>query len=68
MKQRAKSRKRVLFAGYAPVHFVCFQPIYERLKRRRDIEIVLSGGRDASLEGGPALTARQLYESFRVPA
>ncbi len=68
MTQGAKRRKRVLFAGYAPVHFVCFQPIYERLKRRRDIEIVLSGGREASLEGGPALTARQLYESFRVPA
>lgn len=67
MKQSAGSRKRILFSGYAPVHFVCFQPLFERLKRRRDIEVVLSGGREESREGGPALTARQLYSSFRVP-
>ena len=30
--------------------------------------MVLSGGREASIEGGPALTARQLYSSFRIPA
>lgn len=67
MRRRATAPKRVLFSGYAPVHFVCFQPLYERLKRRRDIEIVLSGGREASTEGGPALTAKQLYAPFRVP-
>lgn len=68
MTRAATAPKRVLFSGYAPVHFVCFQPLYERLKRRRDIEIVLSGGREASPEGGPALSARELYAPFRVPA
>ena len=68
MKHKSTRPKRVLFSGYAPVHFVCFQSIYQRLRRRRDIEVVLSGGREASADGGPALTAKQLYESFRVPA
>ena len=68
MTRRGDAPKRVLFSGYAPVHFVCFQPLYERLKRRRDIEIVLSGGREASAEGGPALSAKQLYAGFRVPS
>lgn len=68
MSRRLDAPKRVLFSGYAPVHFVCFQPLYERLKRRRDIEIVLSGGREASPEGGPALSAKELYAPFRVPS
>lgn len=62
----AKARARIVFAGYAPVHFVCFQPIYERLRRSRDVDVFLSGGREA-LPGRPALTATQLYAPFRVP-
>lgn len=62
----AKARVRIVFAGYAPVHFVCFQPIYERLRRSRDIDVFLSGGREAA-PGRPALTAAQMYAPFRVP-
>lgn len=65
-RRTAAAPKRILFAGYAPVHFVCFQPLYERLRRTKGIEVVLSGGRDASPDGVRALTARQLYEPFRV--
>lgn len=65
---RSKSPRRILFAGYAPVHFICFQPLYERLRRMRGIEIVLSGGRAASPDGGARLTARELYAPFRLPA
>lgn len=36
--------KRVLFAGYAPVHFLCFQPVYERLTADPRVEVYLSGG------------------------
>jgi CDP-Glycerol:Poly(glycerophosphate) glycerophosphotransferase len=64
---RAAAPKRVLFAGYAPVHFVCFQPLYERLKRTKGVEVYLSGGREADLEGNGPLTAAQLYAPFRVP-
>ncbi|MEO7647263.1 MAG: CDP-glycerol glycerophosphotransferase family protein [Gemmatimonadaceae bacterium] len=62
----AKARARIVFAGYAPVHFVCFQRIYERLRRSRDIDVFLSGGREAA-EGRPALTAARMYAPFRVP-
>jgi hypothetical protein len=59
--------KRILFAGYAPVHFVCFKPIYDRLRRSRKVEVWLSGGREGLPDGTPALTAAQLYAPFRVP-
>ncbi len=59
--------RRILFAGYAPVHFVCFQPLYERLRRMRGVEVVLSGGREALEDGTGKLTAKQLYAPFRLP-
>lgn len=59
-------RARVVFAGYAPVHFVCFQPLYERLRRIEGVEVWLSGGRDAPPDGGEPLTAAQLYAPFNV--
>lgn len=62
-----KAPRRILFAGYAPVHFVCFQPLYERLRRMRGIEVVLSGGREAMEDGTGKLTAKQLYAPFRLP-
>ena len=65
---RRRARHRILFAGYAPVHFICFQPLYERLRRMRDVEVILSGGRDALEPGGAPLTARTLYAPFRIPA
>jgi len=37
-------RKRVLFTGYAPVHFVCFLPVYRSLLDDPAVELWLSGG------------------------
>lgn len=37
-------RKRVLFTGYAPVHFLCFLPVYQRLAADPRVELWLSGG------------------------
>ena len=62
-----KAPYRILFAGYAPVHFICFQPLFERLRRMRDVEIVLSGGREGQEDGSGALSAKQLYSHFRLP-
>lgn len=70
MSHRTTKRRevsRVVFAGYAPVHFLCFHPIYERLRRRKDVEVWLSGGREPGTEGEGPLTARALYAPFRVP-
>ncbi len=36
--------KRILFAGYAPVHFICFLPVYNILAEDERMEIWLSGG------------------------
>lgn len=66
-RQAGAGPKRILFAGYAPVHFVCFKPLYDRLRRSRKVEVWLSGGRQAQSDGTPALTAAQLYAPFRVP-
>ena len=38
------ARKRILFAGYAKVHFVCFLPVYRELAKQPDVELFLSGG------------------------
>ena len=61
--------RRILFTGYAPVHFVCFQSLYQRLRRLKGVEVFLSGGRDADpITGTQALTAAELYAPFRIPA
>ncbi len=36
--------KRILFSGYAPVHFVCFQPVYQKLRADPRVDVYLSGG------------------------
>ncbi len=35
---------RVLFTGYAPVHFACFRPIFDRLWGMEGVDVRLSGG------------------------
>ena len=39
-----KARKRILFTGYAPIHFICFLPVYQRLAADQRVELFLSGG------------------------
>lgn len=69
MRHSSNGAKRILFSGYAPVHFVCFRPLYERLRRLKGVEVFLSGGRDADPEtGARAMTAAELYAPFRLPA
>lgn len=57
----------ILFTGYAPVHFLCFRPIYERLSRRTDIEVFVSGGLRSSIGDGFAYDGAGLYNPFGVP-
>jgi len=56
--------KRVLFAGYAPVHFVCFEPIYRRLCQHPEVRVEVSGGREPDKNGLGQLSARELYQPF----
>ena len=38
------NRCRILFSGYAKVHFVCFLPVYQVLRQDPELELYLSGG------------------------
>lgn len=56
---------RILFAGYAPVHFVCFRPLFDQLVQDPDIEILLSGGlRTTDDSGQPHQDAAAMYAPF----
>ena len=57
----------ILFAGYAPVHFLCFEPLYRRLLERDDVRITLSGGIRSGDKANLKYDAQALYESFDVP-
>lgn len=64
---RGESNK-ILFCGYAPVHFVCFRPIYERLAARPGMEIYFSGGlRNRQDAGELVYDPGPMYKHFNVP-
>ena len=58
---------RILFTGYAPVHFVCFRPLYERLLARGDVEVFVSGGTRTRTETGYRYDERDMYCRFDLP-
>ena len=59
---------RLLFAGYGPVHFVCFRPLYERLRTLPGVEVWFSGGREIRMdEGVKEYDLHALYAPFDVP-
>ena len=62
-----RSATRILFTGYAPVHFLCFQPIYDHLRRRSDFEVHLSGGiRSKASSGGFSYDGEAMYGTFDI--
>jgi len=62
----ARKKKRILFTGYAQVHFVCFLPVYRLLAEDRDVEIFLSGGFKRKGVGGVYYDLKGFYEPFSV--
>lgn len=61
-------RRKIVFTGYAPVHFICFRPLYRRLSRFSQLDIDFSGG-IAEDEGRPerAYDAEKLFRPFGIP-
>lgn len=59
-------KKRVLFAGYAPIHFVCFLPVYMRLSRVPGVEIFLSGGFKRAHDDDVSYVLDGFYDPFPV--
>lgn len=58
---------KILFAGYAPVHFRCFQPLFDRLKYRQDVQLSVSGGLRTPTADGYDYDAPALYDGFDLP-
>lgn len=59
---------QVLFTGYAPVHFVCFQPLYRHLLRSPGVELWFSGGLRSETEAGLRHDPHALFTPFGIPA
>jgi CDP-Glycerol:Poly(glycerophosphate) glycerophosphotransferase len=56
---------RILFTGYAPVHFVCFKPVYDRLAQEPDVEVLVSGGlRSQASDGTRQHGTAAMYDQF----
>ncbi|MCZ6653762.1 MAG: CDP-glycerol glycerophosphotransferase family protein [Planctomycetota bacterium] len=58
---------RVLFSGYAHVHFVCFRPLYERLVALPDVELFVSGGLREKAPDGYTYDVQSMYAPFGIP-
>lgn len=60
------NKKRILFSGYAHVHFICFLPIYEKLKDRDDVEIYFSGGFRKKDGDEITFSEKGFYDPFQI--
>ena len=61
-------RLSVLFAGYAPVHFLCFEPLFERLAHSPGVDVFVSGGlRTKTGDDSYSYDARGLYGPLGIP-
>ena len=58
---------RVLFTGYAPVHYLCFQPLHERLRAIPGVEVSVSGGLERRTPGGIVHDEHAMYGPLGVP-
>lgn len=58
---------RIVFAGYAPVHFVCFLPLYRRLARLPGVEVYVSGGLRSGERGDYRYDTHAMYAPFALP-
>lgn len=62
----SRNPRRLLFGGYAPVHFLCFRPVYEILRRHPEIELWLTGGYRRQREGQSWFEIEGFYDGFDV--
>jgi CDP-glycerol:poly(glycerophosphate) glycerophosphotransferase len=60
-------KSSVLFTGYAPVHFLCFRPLYERLRALPGVEVFFSGGLRTATSEGFAYDGPAMYQAFGIP-
>jgi len=61
---------KILFSGYAPVHFLCFRPLYDRLVTMPGVSVDLSGGtrtKSPFAPGGYLFDHEAMYGAFDLP-
>ncbi|MEA2157472.1 MAG: hypothetical protein QOE11_3612 [Solirubrobacteraceae bacterium] len=59
---------RILFTGYAPVHFACFRPLYQALLAQPGVDVAVSGGlRSRAADDLPwSYDADAMYRPFKL--
>lgn len=58
--------QRIAFAGYAPVHFLCFLPVYRQLVNDPRVEVFLSGGFRKGKGENATYSSEGFYDPFPV--
>jgi len=58
--------RKILFSGYAPVHFLCFLPVYQRLASDPRVELWLSGGFKREEADTVSFSVEGFYDPFPV--
>ncbi len=58
---------RVLFTGYAPVHYLCYRPLHERLRAMPGVETFVSGGLEVRTDDGKVHDERAMYGPLGLP-
>ncbi|MHC4605491.1 MAG: CDP-glycerol glycerophosphotransferase family protein [Planctomycetota bacterium] len=61
-----QAARRILFTGYAPIHFLCFLPVYQRLANDPRVELWLSGGFRKVSGDSTTFTLDGFYDPFPV--
>ncbi len=59
--------RRILFTGYAPVHFLCARPLYRRLSEIPGLDVFVSGGLRSSNGSGYSYDGPGMYRPLGVP-
>ena len=60
------ARVKVLFTGYAPVHFACFRPLFDQLSTMDEFDTYLSGGLRTKVQDGMEYDLEGMYGPFGV--
>ncbi len=66
-ERETDSALKILFSGYAPVHFRCFAPLYHRLTNWPGVSVRLSGGLRHGPKGQFEYDEAAMYDGFDLP-
>lgn len=65
---RKMKKASILFCGYAPVHFICFQPIFEQLKKFSWLDVSFSQGERLKQENSEqTFNLQKEFRAFKIP-